>query len=89
MYNRIQNELVTSGKYKEIYNILETELRNCGWYDNFQKLTEFTIEQLNDQDLQFNKILNMLESKGMENVPDDVKIKIIKKISEFLDNVVE
>jgi hypothetical protein len=89
LYNRIQNELVTSGKYKEIYNILENELRNCGWYDNFRQLTERTIEQTPDQDLQFAKLVNILEPQAMADVPDDVKVKVLQKIAEFLNNVVE
>lgn len=89
IYSRIQSELVSSGKYKEIYTLLETELRNSGWYDNFSQLTEKTIENTNDKDLQFSKLMSLLQDKGIESVPDEVKFKVIQKISEFLNNVVE
>lgn len=89
IYTQIQNELVSSGKYKEIYNLLETELRNSGWYDNFLQLTQSTMENTSDGDLQFNKLFNALRDKGISSVPDEVKIKVLQKISEFLNDVVE
>ncbi|KAG0680341.1 SAGA histone acetylase and TREX-2 complexes component [Pichia californica] len=89
IYSRIQSELISSGNYKEIYTLLETELRNSGWYDNFIQLTEKTIENTNDKDLQFNKLVSALQDKGIQSVPDDVKIKVIQKIAEFLNTVVE
>lgn len=89
VYNRVQTELVASGKYKEIYNLLEVELRNCGWYDSFLQVTENTIQSADDRDLQLGKILNQVQEKGINTVPEEVKVKILKKIAEFLDNIVE
>lgn len=89
LYEKIQGELVSSGKYKEIYNLLETELRNSGWYDNFLNLTIDTVEGTPDSDLQFGKLVNMLQDKGIESVPDEVKVKVLQKIAQFLDDVVE
>lgn len=89
IYTRIQSELVSSGKYKEIYSLLETELRNSGWYDNFLHLTEQMIEKTDDKDLQFNKLISSLQEKGIQSVPDEIKIKVIQKIAEFLNSVVE
>lgn len=89
VYERIQTELVSSGKYKEIYTLLETELRNSGWYDNFMYLTEQTIEKTSDKDLQLNKLLSALQDRGIQSVPDEVKVKVIQKIAEFLNDVVE
>ncbi|GMM31265.1 Sus1 protein [Martiniozyma asiatica (nom. inval.)] len=89
LHARIQQELVSSGKYKEIYNLLETELRNSGWYDNFQSMTQNAVETSTDQDLKFGILLSSLQGKGMQSVPDEVKIKVMKKIAEFLDDVVE
>lgn len=89
VYNRIETELVSSGKYKEIYTLLETELRNSGWYDNFLQLTEQTIEKTSDKDLQFGKLVSALQEKGIQSVPDEVKFKVVQKIAEFLNDVVE
>lgn len=89
VYNRIETELVSSGKYKEIYTLLETELRNSGWYDNFLQLTEQTIEKTSDKDLQFGKLISALQDKGIQSVPDEVKVKVVQKIAGFLNDVVE
>lgn len=89
VYERIQQELVSSGKYKEIYNLLETELRNSGWYDQFLQNTVHTIENTSDENLQFTKLVTSLQDKGIETVPDEVKAKILKRIAEFLSTVIE
>lgn len=89
VYAKIQNELVSSGKYKEIYNLLQTELMNSGWYDNFMQLTQSTMENTPDSELQFSNLISVLQDKGIESVPDEVKVKVLTKISEFLNDVVE
>lgn len=89
IYSQIENELVSSGKYKEIYNLLETELRNSGWYDNFLQTAQSTMEKTPDNELQFSKLVNVLQDKGIESVPEEVKIKVLQKICEFLKDVIE
>lgn len=89
IYTRIENELVSSGKYKEIYNMLETELRNSGWYDNFLQTVQNTMEMTPDSELQFTKLVDSLQDKGIQTVPEEVKIKVLQKISEFLKDVIE
>ncbi|QPG72724.1 hypothetical protein FOA43_000025 [Brettanomyces nanus] len=87
---RIQQELVASGKYQEIYNLLKVELVNSGWFDKFRDMTNDTISPKGENgDLKFGEIVGQLEGKGFEMVPDDVKVKVLRKIKEFLDGVVE
>lgn len=86
---RIQQELVASGKYQEIYNMLKVELTNSGWFDKFKDLTNQTVSEKDlDGGLKLGDVIGQLESKGFEMVPDGVKVTILQKIKEFLDGVV-
>lgn len=89
IHSKIQNELISSGKYTEIYSLLERELTNSGWTDKFQNLTQQVIESSNDDELNFTNLINKVSQNGKESVPDEVKLNVVKKIAEFLDSVVE
>lgn len=89
LHTRIQGELVQSGAYAEIYNHLERELRNSGWYDEFLNLTVNKIEHTDDKQLQLGKLIAQLQDKGIESVPDNIKEDTLRRIAQFLDKVIE
>ncbi len=87
---RIQQELVASGKYQEIFNMLKIELANSGWFDQFRELTNETVSKQGEKgSLKLGDVIDQLDGKGFQMVPDGVKVKILRKIKEFLDKVVE
>lgn len=89
IHSKVQNELISSGKYNEIYSLLERELTNSGWTEKFQNLTQQVIESSNDEELNFTNLINKVSQDGRDIVPDEVKMSVVKKIAEFLDSVVE
>lgn len=88
---RIQQELVASGQYQEIFNILKLELANSGWFEQFRELTDTTVSDKgkNGEEIRFTALVSQLESQGMAMVSDNVKLKVLKRIKQFLDEVVE
>ncbi|OBA18134.1 uncharacterized protein OGAPODRAFT_5793 [Ogataea polymorpha] len=76
---RLEQELIASGKYQDIYNFLKIQLANSGW-------TEQTPES---QNLRFVELVDKLQPQALSMVPDDVKAQTLAKIKEFLDSVIE
>ncbi|GME84318.1 hypothetical protein B5S28_g3600 [[Candida] boidinii] len=85
----IQQRLISSGKYDEIYRYLQIELMNSGWYDKIKLMAQDQISKDKSDNINFNKNLNILEPQALSCVPNDVKEKLLIKIKEFLDSVVE
>ncbi len=85
----IQQELVASGNYRDIYNFLKIQLANSGWIEQFSLLAADTINSTESSDLKFGNLVDRLQDKGLQMVPDDVKLETLKKIREFLDDVIK
>ncbi|KAG7692098.1 hypothetical protein KL930_001540 [Ogataea haglerorum] len=87
---RLEQELIASGKYQDIYNFLKIQLANSGWTEKFAELASETIAKMPEsQDLRFVELVDKLQPQALSMVPDDVKAQTLAKIKEFLDSVIE
>ncbi|CDK24920.1 unnamed protein product [Kuraishia capsulata CBS 1993] len=84
---RIQEELVASGKYDEISNLLKLKLIDSGWYDKVKSMAQ--VQASNEANPTFATLSKKLEPKAMEMVPEAVEREALIKIKQFLDSVVE
>lgn len=85
----IETQLVSSGQYAQIVQTLQTSLANAGWTDQFQSLARDTMQEAKDSELNLNLMMQKLQGKGKEMVPDAVKIETLNLIKKFLDDVVQ
>ncbi|KAK9459472.1 transcription factor e(y)2-domain-containing protein [Lipomyces oligophaga] len=83
----VHHRLVESGEYDRLSALLRQKLAASGWYDQMQELAS---ENLKTQDTpNFEDLVNDLEQKALDIVPDDIKIELLTQIKKFLDDMVD
>ncbi|KAH3671571.1 hypothetical protein OGAPHI_000274 [Ogataea philodendri] len=87
---KIEQELIASGKYQDIYNYLKIQLANSGWSEQFSQLAAETISNTPEtKDLRYVELVDKLQPQALQMVSDNVKTQTLIKIREFLDSVIE
>ncbi|KAI0460935.1 hypothetical protein LJB42_001471 [Komagataella kurtzmanii] len=83
---QIQDVLVESGKYDELSNFLRSKLYQVGWTDEINRLAQSIVT--NEAKPTFSNVIERIEPKAMDIVPEHIKTEILAKIEEFLKDVV-
>ncbi|ODQ55186.1 hypothetical protein SAICODRAFT_5784 [Saitoella complicata NRRL Y-17804] len=84
---QLSTHLLHSGAYDRINSHLRLRLEECGWSSEMRALAR---EQSRAQgQVKFDQLLSAIEQKGVESVPDTIKIEILGMLREVLEEVVE
>ncbi|KAK9380347.1 transcription factor e(y)2-domain-containing protein [Kockiozyma suomiensis] len=84
---KVHQKLVESGEYERISTHLRQKLVESGWYDQVNQLAS---EKLRFQDNpNFDKLVDDIEPKALDSVPDEIKLDVLNMIKNFLDGIVE
>ncbi|BFZ64378.1 SAGA histone acetylase and TREX-2 complexes component [Saitoella coloradoensis] len=87
---QLSTHLLQSGAYDRINSLLRTRLEECGWSSEMRGLArEQARAQGQGGQVKFEQLLAAIEQKGIESVPDTIKIEILGMLREVLEEVVE
>ncbi|KAI5952706.1 SUS1 [Candida jiufengensis] len=89
--SKIQDHLIASGEYELINKQLKLQLYESGWYD---KVAQITNKQLNNNNKQeetsnIGDLYAFVKPKAEELVPQDIKENIMKKIEQYLNEIID
>lgn len=85
----IQNHLVSLGSYELISEQLKLKLYELGWCNRVSQMTDARLNEDSKSVPAFDDLLRAIKPQAMEIVPENVKEETLKRIREYLNEIIE
>ncbi|KAJ1972336.1 Transcription and mRNA export factor eny2 [Dimargaris xerosporica] len=80
----LEQRLVESGEKERLQDLIRAKLVECGWKDQVKTQCREVIKEKGIANITVEELLQTVVPSARENVPDEVKAKVLSRLKGFL-----